>query len=128
MPPTKDDLVIEGLGLLVCEDFEEIVTLAASGHGFGALKLLRGMFERIATVSYLQKHVNEIEAFCAYEPVRSFKIVSDARECQGAEPLPETAGVRRRVGWIRSSSSLKRGVSEREGSNSSAFAPSNETP
>lgn len=89
MPPTKDDLVIEGLGLLVWEDFEEIVTLAASGHGFGALKLLRGMFERIATVSYLQKHTDEIEAFCAYEPVRSFKIVSDARESFGAGAVGE---------------------------------------
>jgi hypothetical protein len=89
MPPTKDDLVIEGLGLLAWEDFEEIVTLAANGHGFGALKLLRGMFERIATVSYLQKHTDEIEAFCAYEPVRSFKIVSDARESFGAAAVGE---------------------------------------
>ena len=87
MPPTKDDLVIEGLGLLAWEDFEEIVTLAASGRGFGALKLLRGMFERIATVSYLQKHTDEIEAFRAYEPVRSFKIVSDARASFGADAV-----------------------------------------
>lgn len=89
MPPTKDDLVIEGLGLLVWEDFKEIVTLAANGHGFGALKLLRGMFERIATVSYLQKHTDELEAFRAYEPVRSFKIVSDARGSFGAGAVGE---------------------------------------
>lgn len=89
MTATKDDLVVEGLGLLVWEDFEEIVTLAANGHGFGALKLLRGMFERIATVSYLQKHTDEIEAFCAYEPVRSFKIVNDVRESFGAGAVSE---------------------------------------
>jgi hypothetical protein len=42
MPPTKDDLVIEGLGLLVWEDFEEIVTLAANGHGLPTSQVLRG--------------------------------------------------------------------------------------
>ncbi|MGB9122955.1 MAG: hypothetical protein WCE73_20235, partial [Candidatus Angelobacter sp.] len=47
------DRVLFGLGRLCVEDFNEILVLSANGYGFGAVKLIRGMFERLVTASYL---------------------------------------------------------------------------
>jgi hypothetical protein len=47
----KANLAIYSLGLLIGEDFEDIFILAANGRGFGAQKILRGMFERLVVLS-----------------------------------------------------------------------------
>src|SRR5690349_2940636 len=55
-PKGPADQVIFGLCFLCFEDFREIYTLAGNGLGFGAAKILRGMFERVVTAAYLQKN------------------------------------------------------------------------
>jgi hypothetical protein len=40
------------LGRICVEDFSEIFVLAGNGHGVGALKILRGMYERAVTSAY----------------------------------------------------------------------------
>lgn len=78
--------VIYSLGLLAWEDFEELFALAGIGSGFGALKLLRGFYERVVTLAYLQKHQSEIDKFVSYEAIRRYKIA-----CEVHENVPESA-------------------------------------
>ncbi len=41
------DMVVFFLGRLCVEDFTEILLLCGNGYGMGAMKLLRGMYERV---------------------------------------------------------------------------------
>jgi hypothetical protein len=47
-------------GNLVAEDFMEIFLMAANGYGYGAMKLLRSMYEHIVTLRYLHDHPDEL--------------------------------------------------------------------
>ena len=47
------DRVVFTFGVMCWEDFEEILLLGANGYGFGCLKILRGMYERLVTVNQL---------------------------------------------------------------------------
>lgn len=61
-----DDLAkftVFGLGRLAVEDFFEILLLAVNGYGFGALKLLRPLYERVVTAVYLMRHPAEARDF-----------------------------------------------------------------
>ena len=44
------DRVLFWLGNVCREDFSEILLLAANGYGIGALKLFRGLYERVVTL------------------------------------------------------------------------------
>src|SRR5881397_1643886 len=57
------DGVIFFTGRFCVEDFMEIVLLCGNGYGAGALKILRGMYERAVTACYLHQHPEEVEAF-----------------------------------------------------------------
>jgi len=51
------------LGRMAADDFGEILTLAGNGRGFGAYKIVRGMYERVVTALYLEKNPAEARAF-----------------------------------------------------------------
>src|SRR5438046_2686862 len=57
------DQVVHLLARRTAEDFEEIILLASNGFGFGALSLLRGMYERVVTAFYLHYNPNDTDAF-----------------------------------------------------------------
>src|SRR3989338_10311282 len=57
------DKVLFFLGRLSYEDFMEILLLCGNGYGIGALKILRGMYERVVTARYLHFHPEETESF-----------------------------------------------------------------
>ena len=84
---SPEDEVIFSLGLLAHEDFEEIFILAGNGLGFGALKLIRGLYERVVTAAYLQRHPIEIKAFVDYDVIRMFRNANEARQAFGADAL-----------------------------------------
>ena len=42
------------------DDFWSIILLCANGYANSAKQILRGMFERVVTLSYLAKHPDEI--------------------------------------------------------------------
>jgi hypothetical protein len=84
----KVDHVISSLGYLCWQDFQEILTLAGNGHGFGALKILRGFFERLVTLRYLQDNPGEVEVFCQFEHVRSYKMANEIHQTLGEDYMP----------------------------------------
>jgi hypothetical protein len=49
----KADLSSFVLARTAVDDFSELLTLASNGYGIGALKTLRGMYERIVTSAYV---------------------------------------------------------------------------
>jgi hypothetical protein len=55
--------IIFYLGRMAADDFGEILMLAGNGRGFGAYKIVRGMYERIVTAFHLEKNPAEARVF-----------------------------------------------------------------
>lgn len=55
--------IIFYLGRMAVDDFGEILTLAGNGRGFGAYKIVRGMYERVVTAFYLEQNPAEARLF-----------------------------------------------------------------
>lgn len=74
---SKEQFLFFGFGFLILDDFQDIVILVGNGRGFGAQKLLRGMYERITTLAYLMKHPERAIDFIDYDRVRLYKIYQE---------------------------------------------------
>jgi hypothetical protein len=83
------DRVVYMLGRECVEDFFEILLLAGNGYGIGALKLLRGLYERAVTLVYLSEHPDEVDSFYNYFPVWQHKFLEAIRRSYGDTLLPE---------------------------------------
>lgn len=77
------DMVVFFLGRLCVEDFNEIFLLCANGYGFGALKILRGLYERAVTAGYISKNPKEAELFLEYHFIHKGKMLNHARNFFG---------------------------------------------
>ncbi len=64
--PTSSDRVVFLLGWLIADDFSELGLLCENGYGIGALKLLRGIYERAVTARYVSGHPKEATDFIEY--------------------------------------------------------------
>lgn len=74
--PTNDiDKFVYFYGNLVAEDFMELFLMAANGYGYGALKLLRAMYEHTVTLKYLHDNPDKLQAFINYDAVQHYKLV-----------------------------------------------------
>jgi len=70
-------------GNLVAEDFMEIFLMAANGYGYGAMKLLRSMYEHTVTLRYLHDHPDELQAFFDFDRVQQYKLMKPIFETFG---------------------------------------------
>jgi Family of unknown function (DUF5677) len=61
----KADLIVYTLGRIAVDDFSELIVLAANAYGFGSLKILRGMYERVVTAAYIAEHPEASRAFAS---------------------------------------------------------------
>lgn len=84
-----EDRVIYFLGRVCCEDFYEILLLAGNGYGFAAQKVLRGIYERAVTMTYLSQHPDEVDAFLNYHAIAQHKLAAAIRKSYGSEKLPK---------------------------------------
>jgi hypothetical protein len=85
------DPVIFYLGRLCIEDFNEILVLCANGYGYGASKLIRGMFERAVTGLFLHFHPDEVQAFLDFYWVSQRKEMNNLKESFGPTAISEEA-------------------------------------
>lgn len=69
------DRTLYFLGRLVAEEFMEVFLLCANGYGIGALKLVRGMYERAVTARYLREHPDEVDNYLAFHKVAEHKFL-----------------------------------------------------
>ena len=74
-------------GSVVHEDFTEIWVLAGNGLGTGALKILRGMYERTVTAAYLSRFPDEAKRFWDYGSIALRRLINNAKEVYGIEQL-----------------------------------------
>ncbi len=81
------DRVVFFMGRLIAEEFMEITLLCANGYGHAALRILRGMYERLVTAKYLSRHPAEANAFVDYNAVHEWKVMSRAIEIWKEAPL-----------------------------------------
>lgn len=63
-------------GYTTVDDFMEILILCGNGESFGAVKLLRSMFERVVTLTYLQQHPDELDAYMNYYWIDQHKLIN----------------------------------------------------
>lgn len=73
-------LIIFSLGRLCIEDFFELILLAANGYGYGALKLLRALYEKAVTMAFLSENPDDVEAFFNYHAVAQYKLMQRVKE------------------------------------------------
>jgi len=73
------------LGRHVPEDFNEILLLCGNGYGIGALKLLRGMYERVVMMTYLLSQPERAQDFVDRHLIEKSKFLNHLRE-DGDDP------------------------------------------
>src|SRR5262249_12267976 len=66
------------LGETCRTDFLEIVFFAVHGWGFGATKLLRGLYERAVALAYMIKYPEKAERFFRYAAIQEYKVMRAA--------------------------------------------------
>lgn len=76
---TADHLILE-LGNIITEDLGEIVTLCYNGFTNGAMKILRGMFERTVTLFHIDEYPDEAEAFENYNYIDLYKMAVELEQ------------------------------------------------
>jgi hypothetical protein len=76
---TPADKIVFFMGCLCSEDFSEIFLLAANGYGFGALKLLRGFYEKTVTCAFIAKNKDQADNFLQYHFIHRGKLFKHAQ-------------------------------------------------
>jgi hypothetical protein len=69
------------------DDFSEIIILAANGEGYGAIKLLRPMFERVVTMKYLRQNPDRYVDYVGYAYVDRYKLARVVERTIGGEAI-----------------------------------------
>jgi len=70
--------IIFFMGRLCVEDFNEVFLLAANGYGFGSLKILRGLYERVVTMAYISTNQDEATSFLEYHYIHGGRLLHHA--------------------------------------------------
>jgi len=86
------DLTVFFLASLVSEDFAEVWVMAGNGLGTGALKVLRGMYERAVTAAYISQFADEAKRFWKYSSIPHRKLLNHAKELHGLAFLETVLG------------------------------------
>ncbi len=82
-----DDVVFQ-LGNVCREDFLEIMLLAGNGYGLGALRLLRGMYERAVNAKYIAQNPEKAEDFVNFGWINIYKTIESIKRTGGKTKLP----------------------------------------
>jgi hypothetical protein len=85
------DRLVFGLGRIIADDFGELVTLVGNGRGIGAYKILRGMYERLVTATFIAKNPSESRPFVEDDAIKRWKLWQQAFEVMPdlADTLPK---------------------------------------
>lgn len=79
--------IVHFFGPLAVEDFMEILLLCGNGYGVGALKILRGLYERTVTAAYIAKHPDTAERFLDFGSIQMRRMLNQAKELYGTNVL-----------------------------------------
>lgn len=68
------DRLVFYLGRIAADDFGELLTLSGNGYGIGALKIVRGMYERVVTAAYIAKYPEEARLFIEDDVIKKWTL------------------------------------------------------
>jgi hypothetical protein len=98
-------------GVVICElmsaslpDFDDILLLCSYDRHWGALKLLRGLFERTVTLKYLAQNPVEVDAFLAFDAVDWDAVLMGIEKTYGL-----SAGIEAREGFKAEATAVREG-------------------
>ena len=91
------------LGFTCREDFLEILFLAVNGFGSGALKLLRGLYERTVALAYIIKRPEKAERFIRFAAIQEYKALVAAGTIVTDEQFDAVIGETTTAAQIRAS-------------------------
>jgi uncharacterized protein DUF5677 len=94
---TNADMTVLSLARMAFEDFRQILLLCSNGETTGGMKILRGMFERVATARYLDRNPEQADAFINFFPISRYKEALAARDFLLEEMLKELKAERDKV-------------------------------
>jgi hypothetical protein len=89
-PKSRVEDIGFNLGETCRQDFLEIAFLAVNGHGLGAQKLLRSLYERAVTMEYIRTNPEKAEKFVRYAAIQEFKAANKALEVVTPEQFDES--------------------------------------
>ncbi len=64
------------LGRIAADDFGEVIALSGNGRGFGAFKIVRGMYERLVQALYMAQHPSESRSFVESSSIAKLNYIS----------------------------------------------------
>jgi hypothetical protein len=74
-------------GNLVVEDFLELFLMAVNGYRFGAMKLLRSMYEHTVALKYLHLNPDEFQAFFDFDGIQQYRLTKQIVDTFGEGAL-----------------------------------------
>src|SRR6185295_13360109 len=69
-PRNRAEHVVFGLGHSCRQDFLEVLFMGVNGFSTGALKLIRGLFERTIALAYIVKHPEKAERLVRFGAIQ----------------------------------------------------------
>ena len=92
VPSSAAEELVFFSGSLVMEDFVELWVLAGNGCGLGALKVLRGMYERTVTAAYVSQFPEQARRFWNFGVIAHRRVLNNAKELYGLAELKKILG------------------------------------
>jgi hypothetical protein len=92
-PPAENDdagMLVQVLMVASKQDFDDIMLLCSHDRHWGALRLLRVLFERTVTLKYIAKNPTEAQNFIGYDAMDWQPILSGIEKRYGIKSRPET--------------------------------------
>src|SRR5581483_1995756 len=83
------DKVVFFLGNEAVEEFGEVLVLAGNGYGTGAQKIVRGMFERMVTLSHLIRNPEDSDAWVDFGDVSDHRLANATVTALGGGIIPD---------------------------------------
>ena len=96
------EYILFSLGEACRADFFEILFLAVNGHGLGASKLLRGLYERAVALAYMVKVPAKTQRFKDYAAIQEYRALKDALKVLTEQEWDATVEPGRTVAEIKS--------------------------
>jgi Family of unknown function (DUF5677) len=100
-PKNRSEDICFSLGETCREDFLEILFLAVHGYGYGACKLLRGLYERAVALAYMVKRPEKAERFVRYAAIQEYKAMVAALKLVSEEEFDKAMAPKTSAAQIR---------------------------
>lgn len=86
-PKSRAEHIAFGLGHACRADLLEVLFMGANGYNNGAMKLIRGLFERTVALAYIVKRPEKAERLVRFAAIQEYKGMNEALKLVSEEEL-----------------------------------------